>query len=151
MRKTIEIGGQEVELEANLGTASFFQEFTGKNIFNISSQIASKMGESAQKAKENKNKDATAAEKKLELLGSGFSEAISEAVEVGKALAYIMHIQTKYGKTKEDISRIRAELTKDDLLAWEFNFVPNAFTFETYTKIMGFWQAQTETTSTEKN
>lgn len=150
MRRTINISGQEIELEANLGTASFFQEFTGKNIFNISSEIASKMGDATKKVK-NTNPNATASEKKLEILEGGFSEAIAEAVDVGKTLAYIMNVQTKYGKTKDDISKIRSELTKDDLLAWEFQFAPHAFTFETYTKIMSFWKAQTESTSIEKN
>ena len=32
MRKTLTFGGVPVEIEANLGTASFFQEFTGMNI-----------------------------------------------------------------------------------------------------------------------
>lgn len=150
MRTTMMIDGQTIELEANLGTASFFQEFTGKNIFTVSSEIASKMGEAVKKSKGN-IKNLSEAEKKLELLDSGMTEAAAEAVEVGKALAYIMNIQTKYGKTKEDISKIRTELTQDDLIAWSFQFSPKAFSFDTYTKMMSFWKAQTETTSIEKN
>lgn len=151
MRKEILIGGQTIELEANLGTASFFQEFTGKNIFNISSEIAAKMSEAAKKTAQNKEIMNDKNKLKLELLESGITEAVTEAVDVAKALTYIMNLQTKYGKTKEDIGKIRSELTKDDLLAWEMNFSPDSFSFDTYTKLMSFWKRQTEATSEEKN
>lgn len=152
MRRTLIIGGKEVELEANLGTASFFQEFTGKNILETSSLITGQV-----KKMNLKNVDLTKSDEELlkskEIIEnvSPLTSVANEMIEVAKRLAYVMHVQTKYGKTKEDISKIRSELTEDDLLAWSFEFSTTAFTAHTYTQLMSFWRDQTEKTSVPKN
>lgn len=150
MRKNIEIGGRDIELEANLGTAAFYQELTGYNLFEISSRIAKMMTDAVKTVTANKPK-ASKSELKVDLIGSGIGEASSLAVETAEALAYIMNLQTQFGKTKEDIYKIREKLTKDDQLEWMMSFSPESFTYKTYTEIMSFWKAQSKETSIEKN
>lgn len=151
MRKIITIGERTIELECNLGTASFFQEFAKRNIFSCSSEIATRTAAAAKVIKAagvTTNVDiATEANQALEELAL----AKAEAVDVAAKLIYIMSLQASHGKTKEDISMIRALLTDDDYLVWSMDISPELITFETYKEVMDFWKTQTEKTSQSKN
>lgn len=154
MRKNITIGERTIELECNLGTASFFQEFVKKNIFSCSSDIASKMAAAAKVIKsagitQESSKADIAAEASQAL--DDLSMAKAEAVDVAAKLIYIMSLQAQSGKTKEDISKIRSLLTDDDYLLWSMDISPELITFDTYKEVMDFWKAQTTKTSQSKN
>ena len=151
MRKTLTFGGVPVEIEANLGTASFFQEFTGMNILEMSSVMSEEMKKIGIKVTPTTTVDELSKNPKLIENISPISVMSGRMIEIAKQLAFVMSVQAKYGKTKEDISRIRAELTRDDMLAWSFQFEPTAFTVQTYTELVTFWKAQASTTSIPKN
>lgn len=152
MRKTITIGGKEVELECNLGTATFYQELTGKNLFEMIPEIGRKMSEAAlalREAKEAHPEDDTDPE--VVRLTGEIGKVAHQATAEAEALAFIMETQAKFGKSREDIAKIRALLTKDDLLAWKMDLGPTAITYSTYTELAKFWGAQTKSTTEPKN
>lgn len=154
MRKNITIGERTIELECNLGTASFFQEFAKRNIFSCSSEIATRTAAAAKVIKsagitQESSKADIAAEASQAL--DDLSMAKAEAVDVAAKLIYIMSLQAQSGKTKEDISKIRSLLTDDDYLLWSMDISPELITFDTYKEVMDFWKAQTTKTSQSKN
>lgn len=154
MRRKITVGGREIELECNLGTAAFFQEFAKKNIFDVSSRIATKMSqayEAIAKQRINDEINKLALYSRAPEAMDDLAAVQADAVDVASKLVYIMNLQTRYGKNKEDIYKIRQELTDEDYLVWSMDFEPGSFSYNTYKEVMSFWKEQTEKTSESKN
>lgn len=154
MRTTMHFGGVPVELEANLGTARFFQEFTGMNLMETSGRLAKSMKDlNIDRTKIADANDAKALAENKEIMANidKLSAASSQMIEFAEKLAFVMNTQTKFGKQIEDIHKIRQELNDDSFLAWSLQFEPTAFTVQTYTNLMAFWREQSKTTSIAKN
>lgn len=152
MRRTMYFGGIPVDLEANLGTAVLFQEFTGKNLLEASSLLTKQIKGIDLTGIKPTTKAEDLAQNKNFLNNIGdLSTTAEQMADIAKRLAYVMKTQAQFGKTKEDISKIRQLLTEDDLLAWSFNFDPTAFTAGSYKELMEFWRDQSQRMTTPKN
>lgn len=153
MKKTIKIGQKELELECNLGTAAFFQELTGRNLFDLTAELSAKLADASREI------DALRVQGEVDktaILNSNsavkiLAAAKADAIDMASKLAYIMELQAKHGKEKKDIFEIREKLNKDDLLVWMMNFDADSFDINTYKEVLEFWKSQTQTTSEAKN
>lgn len=153
MRRQITIGNKNIDIECNSGTALFFQEFTGLNIYELITKPLAKIKniDSLKGLKDNPDK--------LEILNDPetlskietSSKLMNEAIEYAQKLTYIMSLQATHNKTLDGISEIRKELNQDDYLAWLMQFDAKDFSFKTYLEITAFWRRQTEGTSEPKN
>ena len=153
MKKIIKIGQKELELECNLGTAAFFQELTGRNLFDLTAELSAKLADASREIEALRVQGEV---DKTAILNSNsaiknLAAAKADAIDMASKLTYIMQLQAKHGKEKKDIFEIREELNKDDLLIWMMDFEADSFDINTYKEVLGFWKSQTQTTSEAKN